>query len=146
MGKGKHGKIIRNSIPISSKQIPEVAIPPDEFLKFSFKHLDLLTNKKFSLRLCATGYLDKFLNRLRDICGVKVSDFREGKSPSLRGHAIAWGDTTEKGGFTCLNKQLRAMQAWQFEITSNKHGRVHGVLLDNIFYVVWIDPCHKLYE
>jgi hypothetical protein len=25
------------------------------------------------------------------------------------------------------------------------HGRVHGILLDDTFFVVWLDPGHKLY-
>jgi hypothetical protein len=143
----KHGGITRNPLPVPSTRIPAAIVPADESLKFSFKHLDLLSNNKFSLALCADGYLEKFLTRLRDICkGVTISEFRRGTSPSLRAHPITWEETTEKLGFTCLSHQLRALEAWQFEITSNKHGRVHGLLLDNTFYVVWIDPCHKLYN
>jgi hypothetical protein len=146
MPRSRHSGITRNPVPISSARIPAPTIPPDESLRFSFKHLDLITNRKFSLTLCAEGYLDKFLTRLRDICGVTVSEFRTGTSSSLRAHQITWDETSEKHGFTCLNSELRALEAWQFEITSNKHGRVHGILLDDTFYVVWIDPSHKLYD
>ena len=44
-----------------------------------------------------------------------------------------------------LNEQLRGEDAWEFEITRNEHGRVHGLLLDETFYIVWIDPDHNLY-
>jgi hypothetical protein len=146
MPRSRHNGIIRNPVPISSAHIPTASVPPDELLKFSFKHLDLISNQKFSLKLCGDGYLDKFLNRLRDVCGVTVSEFRAGTSTSLRAHQITWDETSEKHGFMCLNSQLRGLEAWQFGITRNKHGRVHGILLGNVFYVVWIDPCHKLYD
>lgn len=146
MVKNKYASIRKNPVPISSSHIPPAAVPPDEFLKLSFKHLDLLGNEKFSLKLCGKGYLDKFLNRLKDVCGISVSDFRANKSKSLRSHRISWAETSEKQGFMSLNSQLRASEAWQFEITANEHGRVHGILLDNVFYLVWIDPCHKLYS
>lgn len=146
MPKNKRPSIRRGPVPISSTRIPPASIPRDESLKFSFKHLDLLSNEKFSIKLCKEGYFDKFLNRLKDICGVSVSDFRTNRSRSLRSHPITWEETTEANGFMCLNSQLRQSEAWQFEITSNEHGRVHGILIDDIFYVVWIDPCHKLYS
>jgi hypothetical protein len=40
---------------------------------------------------------------------------------------------------------MREEEAWQFEITANEHGRVHGLLQDDTFFVVWIDPTHALY-
>jgi hypothetical protein len=36
-------------------------------------------------------------------------------------------------------------QPWQFEISSNEHGRVHGFFIGNVFNVVWFDPKHLLY-
>jgi len=45
-----------------------------------------------------------------------------------------------------LNQQLRDSEPWQFEITKTAHGRVHGLLIDDTFYVVWIDPQHLLYS
>ena len=29
---------------------------------------------------------------------------------------------------------------------ANQHGRVHGILIDEVFYVVWLDPEHRLYQ
>jgi hypothetical protein len=34
---------------------------------------------------------------------------------------------------------------YQFSLTSNEHGRVHGFFVENIFFVVWLDPKHQLY-
>jgi hypothetical protein len=108
--------------------------------------LDLLSNPKFSLDRCADGFLDKLLSRLRDVCQITVQEFRTSKnSKTLRAHTINWDETSEKEGFTCLNAQLRDNEPWQFALTANVHGRVHGFLIDSIFFVVWIDPDHQLY-
>ena len=38
------------------------------------------------------------------------------------------------------------IEPYQFSLTSNKHERIHGFFIDEVFYVVWADPKHKLYE
>lgn len=139
-------KIRRGEVKRSSANIPAAKQWADSHLRISFRHLDLLSNPKFSLVHCQNGYLEKFLGRLRDVCQLSVSDFRTNKSKSLRAHTIAWDETSEIEGFSCLNPQLRDSEPWQFHITSNEHGRVHGLLIDDTFYVVWIDPQHKLYS
>ncbi|MCT7952859.1 hypothetical protein NG798_23960 [Ancylothrix sp. C2] len=85
------------------------------------------------------------LLRLKDVSSIKYDDFINSFSPALRTHEIKWSDTTEPAGFTCLNSTLREQPAFQFAISSNEYGRVHGFLLDRIFYVVWLDPHHRLY-
>ncbi len=34
---------------------------------------------------------------------------------------------------------------YQFSLSSNEHGRVHGFFIDEVFYIVWLDPDHLLY-
>lgn len=118
----------------------------DGYLKFSFKYLDLHTNPKFSLSHCEAGYLPKLLERIRDVCGCPLSQLTGPTDNALRCHPIDWKDTTEKHGFPNLNPQLRDAQPRQFMITKKMHGRVHGVLLNDVFFAIWLDPKHKLYE
>jgi hypothetical protein len=127
------------------RHIPKAEAPVDAPLRFSFKLLDLYSNQKFRLDHCRDGYLDRFLCRLRDLCGLSVRDFRTNKSKALRAHRITWSETSEPAGFSRLNSQMREEEAWQFEITANEHGRIHGLLQDDTFFVVWIDPTHALY-
>ena len=57
-----------------------------------------------------------------------------------------WKETSEPAGFDHLHQAFREqIVPWQFTITANAHGRVHGFWIDDVFYLVWIDPCHKLY-
>ena len=138
------GKIARGQSRPPSGKIPAASPPQDELLRFSFKLLDL-SNPKFSTSRCGSGYVDRFLRRLRDLSAIKVGEFRSNKSKAIRAHRIDFPSTTEPNGFASLNAQLREVGAWQFEITVNEHGRVHGILIDETFYVVWIDPEHRLY-
>jgi hypothetical protein len=132
-------------VPRSRRNIPDAPrIGADDLLRFSFKLLDL-TGDKFCVDRCKGGYLDRFLTRLRDLSSLKVGEFRTNRSSALRSHPIDFSTTSEPKGFSSLNDQLRAEQPWQFEITSNEHGRVHGLLIDDTFYVVWIDADHLLY-
>jgi len=125
--------------------IPDpVSFDDSSLIHFSFKHLDLFGNSKFTLKHCSDGYAEKFLTRLKDVCGMRLKDFRGVYQKELRNHTIDWAKTSEPGGFA-VNAQLKAKEAWQFELTKSEHGRVHGILVDNVFYVIWLDPKHHLY-
>lgn len=136
----------REKLPNSRLLPPAQKIGTPNSICFSFKHLDLYSNAKFSVALCRDGYLEKLLCRLRDLCTLSAREFRANKSQAIKAHKITWSDTTEVAGFTCLNEQLRDAEAWQFHITKNEHGRIHGILVEDTFFVVWIDPDHLLYN
>lgn len=141
------GKIRQGKVPRLAETIPSVQPLPDaDTLRFSFKHLDLTGNAKFSLTRCRDGYLKTLLERLRDLSRLTAKEFRTSRSSALRSHPIDFSETTEPQGFHTLNEQLRSEQAWQFQLTANEYGRVHGILLLDTFYVVWIDPDHELYS
>lgn len=141
----------KRRIPPASSPKRKGQIPPvrersvDVSLRFSFKLLDLHSKTKFCLDSCREGYLSKFLLRLKDLCTLTVSDFIGNRSPALKANRINFSKSSEPDGFSMLNEQLRGEDAWEFEITRNEHGRVHGLLLDETFYIVWIDPDHNLY-
>ena len=118
----------------------------DDEIIFSFKYLDVLVFPKFSIAGCGESYLAKLLLRLKDLSRITYNEFVSNQSSALRSHKIYWPKTTETNGFTCLNSELRQQQAFQFEISANEHGRVHGFLVSNIFYIVWLDPHHNLYS
>ncbi|MEW6352668.1 MAG: hypothetical protein AB1646_26790 [Thermodesulfobacteriota bacterium] len=124
--------------------IPRKTDLKDRYLAFSFKHLDLQARGDFSLAHSKDGYAATLLERLRDMSSMTVDEFHKNRR-SLRAHAIDWGRTSQPDGFLHLNEQLRNEPPWQFQLTSNEHGRVHGFFVGNIFYVVWLDPDHRLY-
>ena len=138
-------KKIKPASPVLAGKIP-IAVPPspNKTLLFSFKYLDMTSNPKFRLSHAQTGYPEKLLLRLKDLGGWTIKEFCGNFTKALRGHVIRFERTSEPKGFMCLNPQLRQHEPWQFEICSNAHGRVHGFFMDDLFYIVWIDPAHKL--
>ena len=118
----------------------------NEDLHFSFKYLDLRGNQKFTLVNKTEEYFSSLFQRLKDVSSIKCSEFMANRSSALRSHPIKWEDTTEPNGFRNLNQQLKEEPAFQFELTANAHGRVHGIIIDNIFYIIWFDPEHALYD
>jgi hypothetical protein len=136
-------KISKNPLT-SSGPIKNIINLKETELKFSFKHLD--SNEKFNIRSASEGYIFVFLERLKSLSSMYVHDFKTTKNQSLRAHKHKWKETTEKAGFRCLNEQLRQCEPWQFQISVNEHGRVHGILVNDVFYIIWVDPLHNLYQ
>ena len=126
-------------------RIPPQVPPEDKGLGFSFRYLDLTSNSKFSIDGKDTQYFTKLLERLKAVSSIKCSEFMSARGNALRAHPLNWDDTSERDGFMCLNEQLRTLPAYQFEISANAHGRVHGVITGNVFVIVWLDPNHKLF-
>lgn len=120
-------------------------IPPaPQRVSFSFRHI-ARDHDKFSYSAKASEYFCKVLERLSALSDLSIKELHASRSPSLRMHPIEWEGTSEPEGFAHLNEQLRASTPYQFSISGNAHGRVHGFVVDHVFYVVWLDPDHRLY-
>lgn len=123
---------------------PSLSLPPA--IAFSFKYLD--RRKPFDVDGMSPAYFLILVDRLKSVCGMTTDEFRRG-GKSLHSHQIDWNRTTRPDGFDCLNATFReqiADDCWQFSLSVNEHGRVHGFLIVDVFYVVWLDPTHALYE
>ena len=93
----------------------------------------------------AEWYLSVF-DVLQQISEMTYIEFRQQKSRRFRVHPHDWKDTTAKFDLNgTLLEQLEEDRACiQFSISQAK-GRVHGFMIDNIFYIVWLDRYHNLY-
>tara|TARA_R110000796_G_scaffold64260_4_gene148922 strand:+ start:10875 stop:11318 length:444 start_codon:yes stop_codon:yes gene_type:complete len=118
--------------------------PDDESLKFSFRFFDP-SDKEVCPETFKEGYTQTLMQRLRDLSRFTVKEFRTTNHKSVRGHKIDWGKTARPDGFTNLNEQFQMCEPWQFQLTANEHGRVHGVFVGGCFYVIWLDHHHAVY-
>jgi len=116
----------------------------DAPLRFSFRFFDCA-----DAELCPPtfpeGYTQTLMDRLRSISTWTVKEFTSSRSKAIRSHQIDWEDTSRPDGFPNLNEQFGAYPGWQFSLSANEHGRVHGLLIDDTFYVIWLDCGHNLY-
>ena len=117
---------------------------PDDLVTFSFRHLSLSEKYTFPAH-ALINYVQALFERLRSVSDMRVNEIK-GAGKGLRCHSIDWTNTTEPDGFAHLSQQLRDCEPRQFSVSANAHGRVHGILIDNVFYVVWFDPNHALYR
>ena len=121
-----------------------VIVPETALLRFSFKHLDLQT-PKFGIALCSEAFLRKLLEVVRDRSSWTIEQFCDQNNNEHR-HVIWFRDTTEAEGFSNIDQdQLSYHESWQFQLSQHEDWRVHGILIDDTFYVVWLDPGHALY-
>jgi hypothetical protein len=122
-----------------------VALP----VYFSFHYLNLY-HDKFNIDSKTTPYFRKLMDRLKDASGMEKGQFIGYvgvgyNSKTFRCHPIEWEKTTEKS-FGIPNEDVIVDAAYQFSISANEHGRIHGFFIGNIFYAVWLDPDHRLYS
>lgn len=136
-------KIKKNKTKVSSEGI--VKRPPQEnFLRFSFKFFDnddvVVCPKNFP-----NGYVQTLALRLKELEGWTTADFQTKKNKTLRNHSHDWAKTARPSGFSTLPSEWKGHQAWQFCLSANEHGGVHGIISGDTFYVVWLDANHALY-
>jgi hypothetical protein len=117
--------------------------------RFSFKFYNP-SHAVFHCRDREIPYFLTLLERLKSLCMVRMSELTARSNDTTRFHRIDWNHkSVSQDGFgirgsdgTCDDYDE---EAWQFSLSSNEHGRVHGFVIDNVFYIVWLDPEHKLY-
>ena len=127
--------------------IPEIVVPPENRnLRFSLRHLDS-RKQNFSLADCSADFFRMLLERIRDYSNWTVDDFCD-QNNNEHHHVIDFPQTLEPNGFVGLGldpDQIAYHEAWQFELARTEDWRVHGILIDDTFYVIWLDPNHSLY-
>jgi len=130
--------------PITSASGIKKQVYSDAKLRFSFSLFDA-SDKEVCPDVFDDRYTHTLMVRLKDLSSWTVKQFVGQYNKAVRNHEIDWSDTSRPNGFSHLNEQYREAPAWQFSVSSNKHGRVHGVIIDDTFYVIWLDCDHKLY-
>ncbi len=153
MSKKKH-------IKISNKPSNEIQAIPSTINKkiiFSFEYLDT-KNSKYSMSQISDNRIslqfhNEFFKVLKDYS--QEENFRKKIREDGRYrdrhhiHEIDWNDKQIKeSNFTCLNSKLMEQvkdDCWQLGINATTF-RIHGFFIENVFYIVWLDPFHQLYH
>jgi hypothetical protein len=123
--------------------IKPTKLKPPQGISFSFKYYQE-GHSKFSCTEKEVIYWLTLLERLKALSSLTAQELLVNRSSSLRCHPIKWEDTSENG-FGLPNEEQLVDTPYQFSLSSNEHGRVHGFFIDDIFYIVWLDPDHLLY-
>ena len=144
-GRRKKKRIKAPPTPKQTTKIPQPESPKPVNVTFSFQFLDSTTRPdKFPLEH-QNLKLSTLLDRLRSISQMEFNQFIGARSSSLRAHPINWADTSEPNGFSHIPEELQIKEGYQFS-DGSRLGRVHGFILGEVFYIVWLDPTHALYS
>ncbi|RWU09216.1 hypothetical protein EGC76_09875 [Pseudidiomarina gelatinasegens] len=154
MGKSKYADIAdRDAESVSQEK-----------LKVSFENIDF-NSEEFFFHGLDPHYYSKFFNCISELQRSKESEIAQQTHPSLSPKSIFNTKTSIKDSFPdCVIENVkqklyietrddqdsmnRALEITSraFEVSLGKnHGRLHGFLWNNTFYVVWIDPAHNLF-
>ena len=139
-GKIKAGKVSATT----SRVVSGHPSPVRKTISFSFQYIDT-SHSKFGFSDQNPAYFCKILERLRDLSAFTHTEFTTNRGAALKSHCIDWKHTSEPDGFTHLNEQFQSYTPYQFAISRNEYGRVHGFFIGSIFHIVWLDPDHQLY-
>jgi hypothetical protein len=138
------GKVKKPPMAEEAQSVHKSKELPDDLVRLSFRHYT--PTEKFCLPAGEdlAAYAPVLFDRLKQVSGMRLSEFTR-YNKTLRNHSHDWASTTEADGYIHLSQQLQQCTPYQFSLTANEHGRVHGILIDEVFYVVWLDPAHNLY-
>jgi hypothetical protein len=133
----------RPSNKLSVNNIRESLGKNSSKLVFSFEFFDR-TEYCFSLGGVTSVCDNWFVSLLDTIKELSSKTWVEAASESHYNiHDHDWGKTNFKFNFDF--DTLYQLDCYQFALSAGK-GRVHGFKIDNIFYVYWLDPNHKMYD
>ena len=124
--------------------IPKKERIESQKLLFSFELLDFSIEYYNCNGMCDKGIKNCF-EKLREYCKFTVEQIHAGLGGrSIRFHNINQDDVDEWPEYISRNEQL-ANSFYQISFGKTK-GRAHGVIIENIFYIIWLDPHHFLYH
>lgn len=127
---------VKKTLPFNGKAVSEKSF------SFSFACFDR-SHKLFNLgdnSTTGTVSANWFLDLIDCFKSISNMNFSEMQASLHDLHRIDWNKTNTQAPFSCKNEDY---DYYQFRINKSK-GRIIGILIDNIFYVVWLDPHHNL--
>lgn len=142
----KKSKIKPTTLSFGSSKIYPTKVEEPQGISFNFKRLCEKEEKgKFLYKSKLAPYFVTLLDRFREVSRMNKNEMTIQNVRSLRCHQIDFSSSeVSEDSFGILGEDVNK-DAWQFQLSSNEHGRVHGYFIENVFYIVWLDPNHELY-
>lgn len=118
---------------------------PEGTIQFSFKHLEC-DHSRYCIDTYTNDFWQAFTRELKHYNKMQVDQFEVPDNEVAR-HLIDFTETSEVGFDPAFEQLFDWSNRWQFGIGHKRHGwRAIGVLVGNLFYLVWLDQNHQLYS
>ena len=128
-------------IPIPRHEIENLEETRTDKLIFSFRFLDK-THEAFNLGNTKENWFISLLEILKEVCGLTRNQLVVEQRQYYEAHTHDWSKLDFKYNYD--EAFLEQVECLQFRLSKSR-GRVHGFIIGNRFYVVWLDPHHNLY-
>lgn len=123
--------------------IPTPQIGRSEKLLFSFSLLDFSNEYYNCSGLCDKGIKNCF-EKLSEYSNKTINELFSNPNGTIRFHTIKKSDVSDWPEYLQNNDQLE--DSFKQIAFGASQGRAHGILIDNVFYIIWLDPHHYLYH
>ena len=131
----KNMKIPKATKPSQNQIKKPDFIQTDDKIKFSFSALE--RNKYFDFDAKHPDWPSKLFDMLKNASNYSFEDLKQLKTYRIHQHGNVKPPCQLPNG-------VELKDFYQIRIDKS-HGGIHGVLYENIFYVIWLDPLHNLY-
>ena len=134
------GCIPKPKIDWDSKSIPRPSFLPSEKdppVVFSFASLEW--TEYFNLDSTCPNWSFDLLNMLKSVSGISKTNLISGKYRTYRIHTHENAKPPNP-----LPAGVSLKDCYQIR-TSKAKGGIHGIFVENTFYVIWLDPLHNMY-
>lgn len=120
-------------------QSPKFLLPKEknDCVLFSFSALEW--TEYFNLDATCQNWAHDLFEMLKSISEVSKNDLISGKYRTYRVHTHENATPPSK-----LPDGVELKDCYQLRISTSKGG-IHGVFVENIFYIIWFDPLHNMY-
>ncbi len=132
---------IKDKFPILEEEIVELRKRNKEKLLFSFKFFDR-EHEAFNLGNTGDSWFIALMDSLKEVSNLTRNDLVVVQRQHYQAHNHKWEDLDYC--YSLADIFLEQVECLQFRL-STSGGRVHGFIIGNNFYIVWLDPHHNLY-
>lgn len=134
----KQDKVVGNKIRPNNIDEPKVE---KEKILFSFSSIE--RNEYFNIDGTCPNWSSDLFDTMKAASKISIKDVYarkySGKHSPLRIHSH------EDASPPCkVPANVKIEDMWQIRISLSKGG-IHGIFVENVFYVLWFDPHHNLY-
>ncbi|MBU5439319.1 hypothetical protein KQI42_14945 [Tissierella sp. MSJ-40] len=127
--------------PIPEEELEKIKALSDQKLVFSFRFLEL-NHEAFNLGGTCNRWGNDLFNLFNQLSKITRNEFVNELREHYRSHTHCWDELDYKYNFD--DDFLEQIECRQARISTSKGG-IHGFIIGNRFYIVWLDPHHNLY-
>lgn len=108
-------------------------------ISFSFEAME--TTEYFDLDGTCVNWSSELFTMLKDVSSIKKDELLNGSYAKSKYRVHSHGTATPPSK---LPDGIELKDCYQIRISKSKGG-IHGIFIENVFYVIWLDPLHNMY-